>query len=42
MNDRVLKPLDSMNNLGLWMTSMILDRELKAQAAMKQSGLWLT
>ena len=27
----VLKPLDSMNNSGLWMTWMNLGREIKAQ-----------
>ena len=31
LQSHVLKPLDSMNNSGLWMTWMNLGREIKAQ-----------
>ena len=37
-----LRPLDSMNNIGLKMIGMILYRELMILKAMNNSGLWMT
>ena len=40
--DLKLKALNSMNNSGLQMISMILGREVKVLVAMNNSGLWMT
>ena len=45
MNDlgcHELKPLDSMNNLGLLVILMILGYEEKAPNVMNNLGLWMT
>ena len=37
-----LRPLDTMNNLVLWLTWKTLGHELKALEALNSSRLWLT
>ena len=42
LQSRVLRSLDYMNNLGLWMIWTTMGHELRDQDAIKSWGLWLT
>ena len=41
MNSHELKPLDALNNFGLWLIWMIIGYELNALNAMNISELWM-